>query len=129
MIFEMNRQVTLFLYSIFSGVLIGILFDIYRIIRGTEEPGTIVTAIEDFLFWVLTAGIVFVFMMYTNYAYLSFNIFVYIAMGLFLHFKVFSKYFIKILNRSLKMLISLFHISFYHIFYPLRIIFQKITKK
>lgn len=129
MIFDMSRQVTLFIYSILSGILIGVLFDIYRIIRGVEEPGKIVTAIEDLLFWILTAIIIFVFMMYTNYAYLSFNIFVYIAMGIFLHFKLFSKTFIKILNSVLKYVFSLLRMIFYHIFYPFRIIFQKITKK
>lgn len=129
MIFDMDRQIAIFIFSLASGIIIGILFDLYRIIRGNENPGNIVTAIEDLLFWILTAMIVFIFMMYTNYAYLSFNIFVYMIVGLIIHLKLLSGFFISIMGKIYDIFTICARVSFYYIFYPFRIIFQKITKK
>lgn len=129
MIFDMNRQVTLLLFSIASGILIGILFDIYRVIRGEERPGNIVTAIEDILFWILTGVLVFIFMMYTNYAFLSFNIFVYIAIGLVLYFSILSKYFINVFSVFLGVFLLITRTVIYYISYPLRVIFYNLLKK
>ena len=129
MIFDMHRQVTLFIFSLFSGMLIGVLFDIYRILRGIEEPGDIITLIEDLLFWIFTGILVFIFMMYTNYAYLSFNIFVYNGLGLIIYLKLFSKLFIRVFNKIFKGLLTIIRVVFYYIFYPIRMIFYGIIKK
>ena len=129
MIFNMDKQITIFIFSILSGFLIGVFFDLYRIIRGNEIPGKIVTAIEDLLFWILTAILVFIFMMYTNYAYLSFNIFAYIAIGIFVYFKLISKLVINILKNVFRIVQLGVRVLIYHVFYPIRVIFQKITKK
>ena len=129
MIFNMEKQITIFIFSILSGFLIGVLFDLYRIIRWNEIPGKIVTAIEDLLFWILTAILVFIFMMYTNYAYLSFNIFAYIAIGIFVYFKLISKLVINVLKNVFRIVQLGVRVLIYHVFYPIRVIFQKITKK
>ncbi|MEG1256933.1 spore cortex biosynthesis protein YabQ [Clostridium sp.] len=125
----MSRQVTLFLFSLLSGMLVGVFFDIYRVIRGIEEPGRFITAIQDLLFWILTGIIIFIFMMYTNYAYMNFNVFVYNGIGLFFYFKLFSRGFIFGYSKIIKFISSAIRIIFYYFFYPLRIIFHKIRKK
>lgn len=129
MIFDMGRQITLFIFSLFSGMLVGIFFDVYRVIRGFEEPGTVITAIQDLLFWILTGIIVFIFMMYTNYAYMSFNVFVYNGVGLFVYFKLFSHIFLLGYGKILNAILTIFRVMFYYLFYPIRIIFHKIIKK
>ncbi|MFR1709924.1 MAG: spore cortex biosynthesis protein YabQ [Clostridium sp.] len=129
MIFDMGRQITLFIFSLFSGMLVGIFFDVYRVIRGFEEPGTVITAIQDLLFWILTGIIVFIFMMYTNYAYMSFNVFVYNGIGLFVYFKLFSHIFLLGYGKILNAILTIFRVMFYYLFYPIRIIFHKIIKK
>lgn len=129
MIFNMDKQITIFIFSILSGFLIGLFFDLYRIIRGNEVPGKIITAVEDLLFWTLTGILVFIFMMYTNYAYLSFNIFAYIAIGIFVYFKLISKLVINVLKNVFRIVQLGVRVLIYHVFYPIRVIFQKITKK
>jgi len=129
MIFDMGRQITLFIFSLLSGMLVGIFFDVYRVIRGFEQPGIIITAIQDLLFWILTGIIVFIFMMYTNYAYMSFNVFVYNGIGLFIYFKLFSHIFLLGYGKILNAILAIFRVTFYYLFYPIRIIFHKIIKK
>ncbi len=129
MIFDMGRQITLFIFSLLSGMLVGIFFDVYRVIRGFEQPGIIITAIQDLLFWILTGIIIFIFMMYTNYAYMSFNVFVYNGIGLFIYFKLFSHIFLLGYGKILNAILAIFRVTFYYLFYPIRIIFHKIIKK
>lgn len=129
MIFDMSRQITLFIFSLLSGMLVGIFFDVYRVIRGFEEPGTMITAIQDMLFWILTGIIVFIFMMYTNYAYMSFNVFAYNGIGLIIYLKLFSNVFILGYRKILNAILAIFRVIFYYLFYPIRIIFHKIIKK
>lgn len=129
MIFDMSRQVTLFIFSLLSGMAVGVLFDFYRVIRGFEEPGKVITAIQDILFWILTGVLIFLFMMYTNYAYMSFNVFMYNGIGLILYFKIFSKYAIKLWDKVFSAVMTIIRLMINWVFYPLRIIFHKLRKK
>ncbi len=119
----------LFIFSLLSGMLVGVFFDADRVIRGFEEPGRIVTFIQDLLFWVLTGILIFIFMMNTNYAYMSFNVFVYNGLGLLIYFKILSRVFILGCNKILNFFLTFFRIILYYLFYPIRIVFEKIRKK
>ena len=85
MIISINHQVKLLVFSLASGMITGVLFDIYRIIRGLENPNRVITFIEDTLFWILTGILVFVFLLYTNYAYVGFYVYLFIAIGIYLY--------------------------------------------
>lgn len=129
MIFDMDKQITLFFFSIINGMAIGVLYDFYRVIRGFEEPGKIITALQDILFWILTGIIIFILMLYTNYAYMSFNVFLYNGLGLVLYFKILSKHTITIVDKLIDLIVTVIRITFNWLFYPLRIIFHKLRKK
>lgn len=129
MIFELQQQVILFCFTVASGVLLGIFFDCYRIIRGFENPNKIITAIEDMLFWILAGILIFIFIMYTNYAYISFNIFVYGVIGLILYLKLISSFFLKIVYNVINGIIKCSRVILYRITYPIRIVFYRLTEK
>ena len=65
-----NIQFSIIVYSFLSGLLTGGMFDLYRIIRGSKIPKPILV-IEDILFSILAAMIVFTFLLYTDYAFLG----------------------------------------------------------
>ncbi|WP_291564781.1 MULTISPECIES: spore cortex biosynthesis protein YabQ [unclassified Clostridium] len=125
----MEQQIILFVFSLLSGVLIGVLFDIYRIIRGFEDVGAIITIIQDVLFWIATGFIVFIFMMYTSYAYMSFNVFVYVSIGLFVYIKLISKIFINVLHNVLLAIGKVLRVIFNTLSYPVRFCLYKIIGK
>ncbi|ARC83615.1 spore cortex biosynthesis protein YabQ [Clostridium argentinense CDC 2741] len=129
MLFTMEQQIILFVFSLLSGVLIGVLFDIYRIIRGVEDVGAIITIIQDILFWIATGFIVFIFMMYTSYAYMSFNVFVYVSIGLFVYIKLISKIFINVLHNVLVAIGKVLRVIFNTLSYPVRFCLYKIIGK
>ena len=93
----MNNQIYTIIIAFFiSGLIIGILFDIFRITRKTFKMPNIITYIEDVLFWLLTGLItLFTICKYTDGQIRLYMVLIMI-MGAFVYFISLSKYFIKI---------------------------------
>ena len=125
---ELNIQISLVIYSLFGGFIAGMLFDIYRGIRGVNSI-KILIIIEDILFCILIALVIFTFLLYTNYAFLTPYVYILIISALVVYFRFISKYIytseIVILGLSYKLI----RIMLKNICYPLKIIVYKITDK
>lgn len=92
---SLNQFYTL-LYFILTGVAIGILFDIFRILRRSFKTSDFITYIHDILFWILT-GVILLFSIFTfNNGELRGYIFVGIIFGIIIYVLLFSKHFIKV---------------------------------
>ncbi|MBE6050099.1 MAG: spore cortex biosynthesis protein YabQ [Clostridium sp.] len=125
---ELSVQFDIILYSFLSGLLTGILFDAYRIVRGFR-CSKIVMIIEDILFWILCALIVFAFLLYTNYAFLGVYVYLFVFIAITLYFKTLSKYIINSEKSILKKLFKLCRITKNNFIYPFKIFFSKISDK
>ena len=53
-----TNQAYLFCIFIINGIIIGILFDFFRILRKTFKTSDLITYIEDSMFWILTGIII-----------------------------------------------------------------------
>ena len=129
MLISMSIQIKLVGFSIFAGAITGILFDIYRILRGFENPKKVLTFIEDTLFWIFTSLVVFVFLLFTNYAYMGIYVYMYIALGIYLYIKLISKMFIKVQFRIMKIGGKTLRITKNILMYPFDLAFYKIKSK
>ena len=89
-------QVYLFLIFIVNGILIGILFDFFRILRKSFKTKDIITYIEDLLFWILAGTSILYFIFVYNNGEIRLFMFLGIAIGLVLYMLIFSSLFIKI---------------------------------
>lgn len=90
------NQSYLFLVFTLNGAIIGLLFDIFRILRKTFKTKNIVTYMEDILFWIL-AGISIIFFMY-NFSNGNLRLFMVLGLmiGIVLYIITFSKIIINI---------------------------------
>lgn len=129
MLSTVASQSNLLLYSMFAGVLTGMLFDLYRVLRGFENPNKILTFIEDTLFWILTSIIVFIFLLKTNYAYMREYVYITIALGILIYIFVLSKSFIKVEYKIIGIIIKFTRIIFNYVFYPINLIFYRLKRK
>ena len=86
---ELEVQFEIIIYALASGIIVGVLFDIYRIIRGNDGH-KIIIAIQDILFWLLCSIIIFIFLLYTNYAFLGTYVYLCMGLALFIYLKLFS---------------------------------------
>ena len=129
MITSLINQVNLIVFSLLSGIITGVFFDVYRLIRGFENPNRFLTAIQDLLFWTLTAIVVFIFLMYTNEGYLNFYVYVCLIIGVYLYLKLLSRTFIKVQYKSLKFNGKMFRVVLNTILYPMNLLIYKLKIK
>ena len=84
----MQNQAYIFLIFILDGLLIGIIFDIFRIIRKTFKTSDTLTYIQDIIFWIIS-GILLLFSIFKfNNGEIRAYIFIGIAFGVFIYKKI-----------------------------------------
>ena len=116
-----SNQVYLFMVFSIVGVVIGILFDIFRILRKTFKTIDIITYIEDIVFWIIT-GIIIIFSMYKFCdGELRFFMIIGIVLGTIMYLFTISQFLINIsvciLNFIKKMII-----------FPIKVIYRSAKK-
>jgi spore cortex biosynthesis protein YabQ len=129
MVISLYLQVKLVVFSILAGMLTGFLFDLYRIFRGFENIHKIFIIIEDILFWILAAIIIFIFLLYTSYAFIGMYGYIYIAIGIYLYFKLLSRVLVAVQYKLIYVSSKLIRIILNIVIYPLRILFYSINSK
>ena len=89
------KQLFCLIAFIITGIVIGVLFDIFRILRRSFKTADWLTTLQDILFWIL-AGFVILFSIFkfSNGEIRSY-IFIGIALGVLIYILTISKYIIK----------------------------------
>lgn len=89
-------QAYLFLIFVINGILIGLLFDFFRISRKVFHTNDVVTYVEDILFWILAGATVLYSIFVFNNGELRLYMFLGILLGAFFYLVFISSYIIKI---------------------------------
>lgn len=88
---SVSSQAYIFLCSVVGGVAIALLYDVFRIMRKAVKTGNLITYVEDLLFWILVAAIMFSTVYYSNEGELRSYIFLGTLLGVILYALLFSK--------------------------------------
>lgn len=98
---ETINQAYLFLIFILNGIIIGIVFDAFRILRKSFKTPNIITYIEDILFWIMATTIV----MYSIFVFNNGAFRAYIFIGIFIGIATYMLFCSKIImNISVKII-------------------------
>ena len=108
------EQLTSFIIFTVIGVIISIIFDIFRILRKTFKTPDIITYIEDVIFLIVTGLIILFSIFLFNNGELRLYIFIGISIGIVLYMLFISKYFIKLnvfmINLIKNIIVKILHI-------------------
>jgi spore cortex biosynthesis protein YabQ len=124
----LDMQINLVIYSLIAGFIAGLLFDIYRGIRGMHSI-KVLMIVEDILFSILIALTVFTFLLYTNYAFLTPYVYILIISALIIYFRFVSSHVYAGEMVIARWLYKLIRIILKNICYPLKIVIYKIIDK
>ena len=103
-------QAYLFIVFSLTGVVIGILFDFFRILRRSFKTSNIITYVEDVLFWILTGVLILYNIWYFNNGEIRIYMFLGIIMGLLIYMLTLSNIIVSLFSKILKMLIRILEI-------------------
>ena len=131
-----QNQAYLFLVFSLTGVMIGILFDFFRILRRSIKTSNIITYAEDVLFWILTGLLVLYNIWYFNNGEIRIYMFLGIILGVLIYMSTLSNILVKIFSKILQTIIKALELPFKTIIAIFRkiitaivTIFKKIMKK
>lgn len=91
-----TNQAYLFLIFVINGVIIGLIFDFFRILRISFKTKDFVTYIEDILFWIITGVILLYSIFIFNNGEIRLFMFIGVIIGILLYILLISKYIIKV---------------------------------
>ena len=91
-----NSQIGIFLIYLIAGVLICLLYDIFRALRKTVKTPDLVTYIEDTIFLILVAIFLIYLIFVLNSGEIRFFMFIAICLGGIVYYFTLSKYFMNI---------------------------------
>ncbi|HEX2927686.1 MAG TPA: spore cortex biosynthesis protein YabQ [Ruminiclostridium sp.] len=118
------EQVYIFLYAVLTGGALAFLYDILRIKRRAIKTSVIVVNIEDIIYWLLAAVIVFLTVYSSNDGQMRGFIFIGNILGVILYLSLLSKIVIAssmmVINLIKRIILFIWKI----ISYPFRIIFK-----
>lgn len=101
---QFNSQVITFLITIATGIILGVLFDGYRVLRGTFRPKVLTTWFTDLLYWLLATVIVFLALVISNWGELRFYVFLGIISGVVFYYRLLSLYTIRLFSVVIKVI-------------------------
>lgn len=119
--YSVAQEVYILLVTIYGGVLIGFIYDLYKIFRNIFNPKKIATIIQDFLFWTIISVVAFYVLIFSNQGDLRFYNFIGFIIGALVYHYLVSKHVRRalyfILKNVYKFLRDLYQITIY----PLRL--------
>lgn len=90
------EQLINFIYFIATGMVLSIIFDIFRILRRSFKTSDLITNIEDVIFGMITGLIVLLSIFLFNNGELRLYIFIGLVIGIIIYILFISKHFIKL---------------------------------
>jgi len=125
---SVTNQAFVFLSSVIGGLIVGFLFDVFRIFRKVIKTANIITYLQDLLFWILVSLIIFTLVFITNHGELRWYEFVGVILGVIFYSMLFSAYVMRVsvtvINFIKRILLYLLRI----ILFPFMIIYKIIKR-
>ena len=102
-------QIYLFCIFLLDGLIIGLLFDFFRILRKAIKTPDFITYMEDALFWILT-GLLILYSIFTyNNGEIRLFMFFAIIIGFILYYICLSRFILKITLTTINFIKKIFH--------------------
>lgn len=119
----------IFLIAINYGLILGGIYDFYRVFRYFSKPKKLLTTIGDLLFWLIITLIIFVFLLNRTDGIIRGFVLLGFIIGYVFYIKAISKYSFLFLKWIFKLILDLISEIIRIISYPLRKIFNLFGKR
>ncbi|MBQ2967972.1 MAG: spore cortex biosynthesis protein YabQ [Clostridia bacterium] len=119
---ELASEVRVLFLSALSGVTCAFLYDLFKIIRRTFQPGVWLTFMLDMLFWILSALLAFGMLLFSNHGQMRLFEMIAMAVGALVYFLSVSSVIVACGTVLLKRLLSGIFFVFRILFFPFRML-------
>ena len=99
--FSVSKEVFVFASAAAAGAGLYFLYDLFRLMRRTSSPDSVLVQVQDAVFWILAAGVMFFVILYTNNGIVRFYELLGAGLGALLYGIILSDLILRILTRIL----------------------------
>ena len=114
------QQVQAFGLTVALGILMGFLFDCYRVLVRFIRPAKWLTQVADLLFWMVLAAVVFSILLLGNWGEVRAYVILGLIAGLGVHLRWFSQMTLRCLQRLFRFLINAYNFLVNLFIWPVR---------
>lgn len=119
-----NNQAYIFLCAVAGGMVIAFLYDIFRIRRKALRTNIVVVYIEDLIYWILVALVMFGVTFYSNDGELRGFIFLGSAIGVILYISLMSRLIVGSAMLVIGIICRVFKLLWTIVAYPFKIVYR-----
>ncbi len=119
--YSVNQEAYILLATIYGGILIGFIFDLYKVVRGIFHPKKFATNLQDIIFWTIITLVAFYILIFSNHGDLRFYNFLGFMLGVGLYQYLLSKPIVKTLLLIIRVLKQVIVDLIQLIIYPCRV--------
>lgn len=127
--FNIRSETIIFLASINTGLIAGMIYDVYRVFRYYSKPKKILSFIEDLIFWLIISLVFFFTLIKTTEGILRGYLFVGFILGIGIYFKLVSKYIFSLIKGIIQLILDLINEILKIIIFPIRKLKRLIKKR
>ncbi len=122
------NQLYTFAIFIVAGIIIGIIFDMFRISRKTFKTIDVLTYIEDLIFWIIV-GLFLIYLIFNfSNGQIRLYMFIGVAVGVTIYILLFSNFFIKVNVKIITFIKGIIKKILQLITYPIKIVFKVLKR-
>lgn len=123
---SVESQAYIFFSTLYGGLIIGFIYDLYRIFRYFFKPKKVATFIEDLIFWIIVSVIALIILFYSNWGEIRGYVFLGFISGAILYSKLLSKPVITFLVHIINFIIKILKFILNIFGYPFKLIWDYI---
>lgn len=125
---EVSYQVGIFVLCFIAGVVVALLFDMFRVSRRVVRTSTVATYIEDLLFWIISALFLFALSLKFNDGEIRWYMFLGLGFGAVVYFGTLSKIVVECIVIMINFLKKLTLAVLKILLFPFKIILRLLNK-
>ncbi|MDT8902787.1 spore cortex biosynthesis protein YabQ [Anaeroselena agilis] len=99
-------QINTFVITVATGLLLGVAFDFYRVLRAFFRPRWLFTSFADLAYWLLATGLVFLALLLGNWGELRLYTFIGLALGAFGYYRLLSRQAVRLIIVLLRLAVG-----------------------
>ncbi|RCX17869.1 spore cortex biosynthesis protein YabQ [Anaerobacterium chartisolvens] len=122
MTISVSSQAHIFLCAVVGGMIIGFIYDIFRIKRRTVRTRIIATNMEDLVYWLIVTLVMFIIVYYSNDGEIRGYIFAGTILGVTLYVVALSRIVMKLFLTAIKIISKILKIIWTIATYPIRLL-------
>jgi spore cortex biosynthesis protein YabQ len=105
---SLRLQFFTFLNMVIIGILVGVIFDFYRVLRWQTNPKKFTTDVFDLLFAIIVTIIIFIALVYSNGGVIRIYVFLGVILGQIIYYWLFSYYIILLFAKFIEFIYFIF---------------------